>query len=260
MKRRSFLAGASLALAATSAGAAEPGGSGGRTFLVVHGAWSAGWSWKKMHPLMQAAGHRLVTPTCTGVGEREHLANESVSLDTHVQDILNVIKYEDLRDVILLGHSYGGMIATGVADRVPERLSKLVYLDAFAPRSGQSLFDLVSETARTRMRESAKSDRGWRVAANPIPPDTSPEDVKWIEARRVPQPLHCFDTALTLKNGATRLPGTYIYCKRTAPDDTFRQFADCAKRERWGYHELDASHSPHVTAPEALMELLVSLA
>src|ERR1700681_1368011 len=91
----------------------------GATFLVCHGAWSAGWTWKKMHPLMAAAGHRLVTPTYTGLGERAHLANPSIDLETHIRDILNVVKYEDLRDIVLVGHSYGGMVATGVADRTP---------------------------------------------------------------------------------------------------------------------------------------------
>ena len=113
-----------------------------KTFLVCHGAWSAGWAWKKMHPLMQAAGHRLVTPSYTGLGERVHLANASIDLDTHIEDVLNVIKYEDLRDIVLIGHSYGGMVATGVADRARARIAQLIYLDAFAPRDGESVFDL----------------------------------------------------------------------------------------------------------------------
>jgi pimeloyl-ACP methyl ester carboxylesterase len=120
----------------------------GATFLVCHGAWSAGWAWKKLHPLMSAAGHRLVTPTCTGLGEREHLANPSIDLETHIQDILNVIKYEDLRDIVLIGHSYGGMVATGVADRARDRVLQLIYLDAFVPKDGQSLLDL-NEPARS---------------------------------------------------------------------------------------------------------------
>jgi pimeloyl-ACP methyl ester carboxylesterase len=102
----------------------------GSTFLVCHGAWSAGWAWKKMHPLMAAAGHRLATPTQIGIGEREHLANPSIDLETHIQDILNVIRYEDLRDIVLIGHSYGGMVATGVADRARDRITQLIYIDA----------------------------------------------------------------------------------------------------------------------------------
>ena len=100
------------------------------TFLVCHGAWSAGWAWKKMQPLMIAAGHRLLTPSYTGLGERAHLATPGIDLESHIADILNVIKYEDLRDIVLLGHSYGGMVATGVADRAPERIAQIIYLDA----------------------------------------------------------------------------------------------------------------------------------
>src|ERR1700755_1968602 len=121
-----------------------------KTFLVCHGAWSAGWAWKKMHPLTAAAGHRLVTPTYTGLGERAHLATPSIDLETHIQDILNVIRYEDLRDIALVGHSYGGMVATGVADRARDRVTQLVYIDAFVPEVRQSLFDL-HEAARQRM-------------------------------------------------------------------------------------------------------------
>src|SRR5437762_13305351 len=111
--------------------------SSAKAFLVCHGAWSAGWAWKKMHPLMQAAGHRLVTPSYTGLGERVHLANPSIDLESHIEDVLNVIKYEDLRDIVLIGHSYGGMVATGVADRARDRVVQLIYVDAFVPKEGQ---------------------------------------------------------------------------------------------------------------------------
>jgi len=161
----------------------------GSTFLVCHGAWSAGWAWKKMRPLMAAAGHRLVTPTQTGIGEREHLANPSIDLETHIHDILNVIRYEDLRDIVLIGHSYGGMVATGVAERARDRIAQLIYLDAFVPEDGQSLLDLYA-AARQRIQELAKAG-GWQVPPNPIPPDTSEADVEWLTERRVPQPIKC---------------------------------------------------------------------
>src|SRR6516164_2710248 len=147
-----------------------------KTFLVCHGAWSGGWSWKKMFPLMQAAGHRLLVPTYTGLGDREHLANPAIDLETHIQDVLSVIKFEDLSDIVLLGHSYGGMVATGVADRARDRVAQLIYLDALVPRDGQSLFDL-NEAGRRPMREAAASGDGWRVAPNPTPADTSPADL-----------------------------------------------------------------------------------
>ena len=228
----------------------------GATFLVCHGAWSAGWAWKKLHPLMSAAGHRLVTPTYTGLGEREHLANPSIDLETHIHDILNVIKYEDLRDIVLIGHSYGGVVATGVADRARDRIARLIYLDAFVPDDGQSLLDL-NEPARQRMQELAKSGDGWRVPPNPTPSDTSPADVEWLGARRVDMPIKCFEMKLKLQGGALALPRSYIYATRITPADTFGRFAKRAKGEPgWRYHEIDASHSPNVTAPEALMKLL----
>src|ERR1700724_4250982 len=113
------------------------------TILVAHGAWSAAWAWKKMRPLLRAAGHELLTPTYTGLGERAHLANPAIDLETHIRDVLGVLEFEDLRDVVLLGHSYGGMVATGVADRARDRVAKLIYLDAFVPQDGQSMLDLL---------------------------------------------------------------------------------------------------------------------
>ena len=147
-----------------------------KTFLLCHGAWGGGWSWKMMHPLMQSAGHRLLTPTYTGLGERAHLANPDVDLETHIQDILNVINYEDLRDFVLLGHSYGGMVATGVADRARDVINQVIYLDAFVPRDGQSLFDL-NEPGRQPMSNAARAGDGWRIPPNPSPPDVSQADL-----------------------------------------------------------------------------------
>ena len=128
MKRREWLQGAGLAVACATSGGPVLAQGGARTFLVAHGAWSAGWAWKKMHPLMQQAGHRLVTPTYTGLGEREHLASPQNDLETHIKDVLGVIKYEDLKDIVLIGHSYGGMVATGVADRAAERIALMSLL------------------------------------------------------------------------------------------------------------------------------------
>ena len=191
-----------------------------KTFLVCHGAWGGGWSWKKMHPLMQATGHRLVTPTYTVLGERAHLASPAVDLETHIQDMLNVIHFEDLRDIVLVGHSYGGMVATGVADRARDRIEQ----------------------------------------TNPVSADTSSADRDWLIPRRLNMPIKCFETTLKLLNGETSLPRSYIYATRIAPADTFGQFAARARSEGgWRYFEIDASHSPNVTAPEALMALLLKI-
>ena len=231
--------------------------SSDNTILVCHGAWSGGWSWKKMFPLMRAAGHRLVVPTYTGLGDREHLAYPAIDLETHIRDVLGAIKFEDLRDIVLLGHSYGGMVATGVADRARDRIGQLIYLDAFVPMDGQCLLDFLPESERRRMRDGAKSGDGWRVPPNPTPQDTPPEDVEWLSPRRVPMPIKCFETKLGLEHGELKLPRSYVYATRAAPLDVFGPCARRAKDERgWRYLEIDASHSPHVTAPDALMNVL----
>ena len=136
------------------------------TFLICHGAWSAGWAWKKVRPLLRAAGHEVFTPTYTGLGERAHLVSRTVTLDTHIADVLGVIECEDLSDIVLVGHSYGGMVATGVADRARERIAKLVYLDAFVPENGQSLFDLLPAAERDRRGERHQGQRRRMAAAS----------------------------------------------------------------------------------------------
>ena len=213
-----------------------------------------------MHPLMSRAGHRLVTPTYTGLGERAHLAHPAIDLETHITDVLNVIRYEDLGDFVLIGHSYGGMVATGVADRARDKIRQLIYIDAFVPEGGKSLLDFLAESEQRRMRELAKSGDGWRVPPNPTSPDTSPEDVAWLNERRVHTPIQCFEQKLKLSAPLT-LPRSYIYATRAAPLDTFGQFAKLAKIDSaWRYDEIDASHSPNVTAPEALLALLEKIA
>ena len=231
------------------------------TFVVAHGAWSSAWVWKKMRPLLRAAGHEIWTPSYTGLGERAHLANPAIDLDTHIKDVVGVLEMEDLSDVVLVGHSYGGMVATGVADRARARIAQLVYLDAFVPRDGQSVLDLQSPEARSRMRDlvQAKGD-GWRIPPNPMPPDTPEADVAWASGRRFPQPVKTFEQPLRLTSQAAPPARTYIYCKRNAPGDVFRQFAERAQREGWRLFEMDSSHNPHVTQPEALLAILTEIA
>ncbi len=222
------------------------------TFVVAHGAWSGGWSWKKMRPLMRVAGHEFFTPTYTGIGERSHLAASDLELDTHITDVVNVLDFEELRDVILIGHSYGGMVATGIADRARERIAQLIYLDAFVPDDGQSLFDLTDHAARHR----ADAEDGWRVKPNPMPPDTSEADLAWAAPKRVDQPIHTLDKPLRLTRGPLTLPRQYILCTKS---EAFRPFADKAKAAGWPVHELESSHSPHITCPDALMALLTRI-
>jgi len=227
------------------------------TFLVCHGAWSSAWAWKKMRPLLRRAGHELIVPTLTGLGERSHLASRDVDLELHIQDVLQVIEFDDLSEIALVGHSYGGMVATGVADRASDRIRHLVYVDAFVPSHGQSLSDLLPRAEREARRAAvAERGDGWKVPPTPIPPDTAAEDVAWMMPRRRPQPVGTFDQPLMLASTVGPPPRTYIYCTRVPPGDRFGRFAKAAKDDPgWRYVELDASHNPHITAPEALARI-----
>ena len=229
--------------------------------VLAHGAWSAAWAWKKMRPLLRAAGHEFYSPTYTGLGARDHLATPDVSLSTHIQDVVGVLEFEDLRDVVLLGHSYGGMVATGVADKAGDRIARIVYLDAFVPKDGQSLFDLVGPKAEGNMRKGAERDGdGWKLPVNPMPPDTTPEDVAWASPRRRPQPIKTFEQRIKLESKEASPPRHFIYAKRNMPGDAFRQFADRARSEAgWTCDEMDASHNPHITCPQELMALLTKI-
>jgi pimeloyl-ACP methyl ester carboxylesterase len=227
--------------------------------VLAHGAWSSSWAWKRMRPLLRAAGHEFHTPSYTGLGERAHLAHPAVNLDTHIQDVLGTMRFEGLQDVLVLGHSYGGIVATGVADRARDRVRRVIYLDAFVPRNGQSAFDLLPPGSRERMEEAARRDgEGWRVPAGPLPPDTTPADAEWAQPLRMPQPIETFRQRLAIDE--SRLPPrSYIYCSRCPPGDVFRPSADRARGEGWPYVEMDASHNPHITAPDALMGVLSGL-
>jgi pimeloyl-ACP methyl ester carboxylesterase len=230
------------------------------TVVLAHGAWSASWAWKKMRPLFLKSGHEFFAPTYTGLGERAHLARPDIDLSTHVQDVRGVLECEDLTDVTLLGHSYGGMVATGVADKAPGRIARVVYIDAFAPKDGQSLFDLLGPKGEAAMRAgAAKEGDGWKLPLNPMPPDTSPEDQAWAVPKRRPQPIKTFEEKIRLTSTAFP-PRHYIYAKKNGPGDVFRQFADRARSEPgWKCHEIDASHNPHITCPDVLMALLIQI-
>jgi pimeloyl-ACP methyl ester carboxylesterase len=170
------------------------------TFVLVHGAWHGGWCWKRVAALLRQAGHEVFAPTLTGLGERAHLMSDAIDLHTHIQDILGVLQWEELADVVLCGHSYGGMVISGVADRVPEKLRSLVYLDAFVPDNGTCLMDYVSPEQVASIRDYAQTKGGgFRMA--PIPAETlnvNPQDRAWVNRQCVEHPLKCFEQKLSL--------------------------------------------------------------
>ncbi len=189
----------------------------------------------------------------TGVGERVHLASPEIGLSTHVEDVLGVFQYERLDDVVLVGHSYGGMVVTAIADRVPERIARLVYLDAFVPQNGQALVDLV----RSQMREKILALQDWRFPPPPPQGMTDKDEIAWIEGRRNPQPAGTFKERVVLKNKpfSNRV---YIFCSGYSPT-TFAPFAAAAKADKaWRYHELPTHHYPQVSMPRETAAILTS--
>ena len=231
------------------------------TYVLVHGGWHGGWCWQRVMPLLRAAGHEAHAPTLTGLGERSHLLTREIGLDTHVQDIVNVLVYEDLYDVVLVGHSYAGMVVAGVAERTPERLARLVYLDAFVPWEGQSVLDLMGSQASTVRERSVREGDGWGVP--PLPLElfgvTDADDLAWAGARIGMQPIATFEQPIPQSSPlAAALPRTYIHCTAW---DGFTPDADRARTEPgWGVHELATGHDAMLTAPDDLASLLLNLA
>ena len=179
-------------------------------FVLVQGAWIGGWYWRPIAQALRKAGHEVYTPTLTGLGERSHLIGPNVNLDTHITDVANVFKYEELSDAVLVGHSYGGMVVTGAADALPERIASLVYLDAFVPRNGQALFDLIP-TGVPRPASVAGSD--WLT--EPLPPEVfgavNAAILDFTQRKSGPQPTACFSEALRLSGAVDRIRHrTYI--------------------------------------------------
>jgi len=198
----------------------------------------------------------VCTPTLTGLGERAHLLSPQVTLETHVQDVMGVLDYEDCRDVVLVGHSYGGMVITAVADRAAERMAHLVYLDAFVPQDGQAVVDLVGPTFAAMLEEQARAaGEGWRVPAPlPVPERwgvTTEADVRWMRSRIGAHPLNAFQQPVRLTNPvAAAVPRTFIYCTDKPAGDMFAPFAARLRMApHWRYGELATGHDAMVTAP-----------
>jgi pimeloyl-ACP methyl ester carboxylesterase len=229
--------------------------------VTVHGAFGGGWEWREVAALLRARSHDVFTPSLTGFGERVHLATPQTSLETHIQDICNVLFYEDLHDVVLVCQSYGGMVATGVADRMPERLAHLVYLNALVPENGQSVFDLTPPAFRTRFEEAARTaGDGWRIPAPRFEDD--PAIAAFGRGRYVATPLRPFTEPIRLGPFPDRLRRTYIWCTQdqeglSGVADLMRPFADRARNDpRWHFHVLDAIPDAYIHMPQTVAELI----
>ncbi|MFE2595056.1 alpha/beta fold hydrolase [Streptomyces sp. NPDC059396] len=233
------------------------------TYLLVHGAWHSGQCWERVVPLLASAGHRVFAPSLTGHGDKAHLLGPEVGLDTHVDDIVGLITEEDLTDVVLVGHSYAGLVISSAANRVPERIARLVYLDAMVPEDGESAAD-VQPITQVLIDNAAKSGPGWRVPPLPeLPPPaglfgvTDPADVAWLRTMLSDQSVRCLQQRVRLDDPAVNaIPRAHIHCVAGMPEGIVRRPVPAAEPV-W---ELATGHDCMITMPTELANLLLKLA
>lgn len=241
------------------------------TFVLIHGAWHGGWSWWKTAPLLGQAGHRVLAPSLTGLGERQHLAAfmppAAINLDLHIRDVVALLHAEELNDVILVGHAYAGMVITGVAELAAERASTLVYVNGVAPSDGEAMVD---QLEAVRGPEFVARIRGFIAEGAPSMPApttgdeiarrwsvTDPSDQAFMLPRLSPQPTLTFSQPVRMGNpGAETLRREFILCRESG----FEPVAERASASGWGVHNIDTGHDPMVTAPRELAEILLTIA
>ena len=231
------------------------------TFVLVHGAWHGGWCWRHVLPLLRKENHEAHAPTLTGLGDRAHLAHPDINLETHIRDVQMLIEAEELNEVVLVGHSYAGMVITGVADRIGERIRRLVYLDAFVPENGKALVDYAGAERAARQR----SDAAQGGTVGPMPASalglTRPEDIDWATRRQVRHPFGTMTQPLTLANEAAfaRLPKSFVNCHSAT--GTFDQFVAKIRNDpAWQYLELNTGHDAMIIDPQATARVLLGCA
>ena len=232
--------------------------------MLVHGAWHGGWCWRAVADALRAKGHRVFTPTQTGLGERKHLLSREITLDTFVDDLTNLIEMEELQNIILVGHSFGGSPISGVADRMPDRIGHLVYLDSLVLEGGQSTFSVVPPDV-VAARRKLVVEQGLGIAI-PTPPVTAfgiPEDhpqAAWVRRHLTPHPVGTYESTLRLEHpvGNGR-PRTYIHCTNPVygPAEASRQWV--RQQQGWGWQEIATAHDAMVTAPADLARMLLDV-
>jgi pimeloyl-ACP methyl ester carboxylesterase len=241
------------------------------TIVLVHGSCHGGWCWKKLAPFLKIDNNEIYTPTLTGLGERSHLLYQKINLSTHVKDVVQLIEFQDLDDVVLIGHSYGGMVIGGVANTLPRRIKSMIFLDAYIPQDGKSAFDLVPGLKDVYAQRSLKEkDKEWLVASY-TPQEfgvTAPDDINWMKSRVCPMPFHTHDEPLIIKNNKfSEIPKTFItftdfgesMFKRTVEEKTVEEASSSSSSSDWDYYELRKGHDAIITAPKELSHLLLPL-
>jgi pimeloyl-ACP methyl ester carboxylesterase len=236
------------------------------SFVLVHGAWQTAATWDLINPRLQSSDRRVLNATLTGLESEAGTLSEAVTLDTHIQDVVALLEREDLHDVVLVAHSYAGMIVTGVAELARQRLAHLVYIDAFVPDHGQSALQLMPEAIGSAFRKQADADGGgWRLRSSDRQLDLWGLEEgparDFVRARLSDFTIRCFEQPIEAPaHAATKLGRTYIACVRDGYPArvVFDRFARRARQEAWRYHELPTGHDCHVEMPDSVTELLLS--
>lgn len=234
------------------------------SFVLVHGAWCGGWVWRGVADHLRAAGHDVFTPTLTGMGERAHLLSRDIDLGTHIQDVAGVIAYERLDGVALVAHSYGGMVATGVADRMTDRIDALIYLDAALPEDGQAMLDLVAPERRETVLSLAEAEGGGIAIPSSLLLETGIEDpaerADFI-ARTCPHPLAAQLEPIRLTGNFRRIRRKAYVLAGISNSHRFRAYMEWARTEPgWVGEEIESLHFPMATMPKETAELIMRLA
>ena len=224
-------------------------------FVLVHGAWVGGWCWRDIARGLRKQGHEVFTPTLTGLGERVHLMSPGINLQAHVTDILNVLRAEELSDVVLVGHSYGGMVIAGVADAFPDRIRSMVFLDAFVPENGQALVNLLPPGA------PAPKPDGYVVPFfGAAMFGARPEVAAYVDARATPMPVACFIDPIKLTGGIDRVKAkTYVYCNVPAPTTFTPIYEKLKNNPAWRMRTLPCTHIVQIEMPNELTKLLLEV-
>jgi pimeloyl-ACP methyl ester carboxylesterase len=231
-----------------------------KTFVLVHGAWHGGWCWRRVSDLLEAKGHKVFAPTMTGLGERSHLMSKDVVLDTHIADIVNVIEWEDLKSICLVAHSYGGWPVSGALEKVLDRVTSVVFLDAFIPEDGQRSLDVASDFSRKGTLEAIAKGEISRPAPQAATFHVNEKDRAWVDALCVPHPIRCFTQKLTHTGARERIANrTYI---RAAgyPNEGFDAARAKAQANGWRIYDVPCGHDVMVDMPDALVKILEEVA
>jgi pimeloyl-ACP methyl ester carboxylesterase len=230
------------------------------TFVLVHGAWVGAWCWSRVAKSLRARQHEVVAPTLTGLGERSHLLNPEIDLETHILDVVHLMKWQELRDVVLVGHSYGGMVVSGVAERMEKSIASIVMLDTFFPADGQSLVDLQPAPLREAITKAA---RDGTTAVPPLPAATlnvNENDRAWFEAKATPHPIKCFLQPSKLSGARDRIAKRTYVRAVDFPSMPFDAGLAEARRNGWRMMEIAGGHVVMLDAPAQLSDMLVQLA